>query len=224
MAEDRGPSRATELVMLVEETGAELFHSPEGGVFARIGVNRHHETWPLRSTEFRDWLGGMFYQLHETVPSGQALADASNVLSGKARYMGRRQPVHVRIAGSDEAIFVDLADEKWQTVRITADGWDVLTEAPVRFRRARGMEPLRPRCMVEALTNSGPSHRLLTMPVGFSSSPGLWPRTVLPVLIPCSSCKARRDLRKPLWAGRCVPSSIRTLLRFELNRRKSATS
>ena len=90
MAEDKGPSRATELVMLVEETGAELFHSPEGGVFARIGVNRHHETWPLRSTEFRDWLGGIFYQLHETVPSGQALADASMCFVGKARYMGRR--------------------------------------------------------------------------------------------------------------------------------------
>lgn len=43
-------------------------------------------------------------------------------------------PVHIRVSGDSGAIYIDLGDEQWRAIRITADGWEVLAQHPVRFR------------------------------------------------------------------------------------------
>jgi hypothetical protein len=75
-------------------------------------------------------------------PGGQAVQDALGVLGGKALFEGEEHPVCTRLAEHDGAIYLDLADPEWQVVKVTAHGWEVITEAPVKFRRARGMMPL----------------------------------------------------------------------------------
>jgi hypothetical protein len=57
--------------------------------------------------------------------------------------MARRE-VYVRVAQHARAVYVDLANDRWEAVEITATGWRVVAseEAPVRFRRPRGMLPL----------------------------------------------------------------------------------
>jgi hypothetical protein len=51
-------------------------------------------------------------------------------------------PVYLRLAGDDEVIYLDLGDEQWQVVEVTAGGWRITTDAPVRFRRRPGMSAL----------------------------------------------------------------------------------
>jgi hypothetical protein len=48
----------------------------------------------------------------------------------------------VRLAEQDGNIYIDLADERWQTVEITPNGWRVVVAPPVRFRRPAGLLPL----------------------------------------------------------------------------------
>ena len=50
--------------------------------------------------------------------------------------------MHVRVAGVGGRIYLDLADESWRAVEIDTDGWRVIDEPPVRFRRASGMQAL----------------------------------------------------------------------------------
>jgi hypothetical protein len=50
--------------------------------------------------------------------------------------------VFVRVAELDGAIYVDLANESWEVVKITSAGWKIVTTGRVRFRRARGMKAL----------------------------------------------------------------------------------
>src|SRR5690606_31221413 len=60
-----------------------------------------------------------------------------------AVHQGVERDVHVRIArGDDGAIYLDLGDDSWRAVRIGLDGWQVVPEPPVRFRRPRGLRPL----------------------------------------------------------------------------------
>ena len=37
---------------------------------------------------------------------------------------------------------MDLSNEKWEAVKVTRDGWQVVLDPPVRFRRPQGMFPL----------------------------------------------------------------------------------
>src|SRR5262249_40157054 len=50
--------------------------------------------------------------------------------------------VHVRVGALDGRLYLDLGDEAWRAVEISAAGWRVIANPPVRFRRAAGMQPL----------------------------------------------------------------------------------
>ncbi|MGH7341988.1 MAG: hypothetical protein ACREKH_15970, partial [Candidatus Rokuibacteriota bacterium] len=105
-------------------------------------IDSHHETWSLKSKAFRRWLAQRFYQSAGTAPGAQALQDAVGVLEGRALFGGPEHVVFTRVADYDGAVYLDLANDRWETVKITPLGWEVVGEPPVKFRRARGMAPL----------------------------------------------------------------------------------
>lgn len=131
-----------EVIVALATNEAQLFHTPTGDPYLRFPVDRHYEAWPVRSKGSRDWLRWLFYQTHGKGPSAQAMSDAVEQLESLARFEGTQHAVHVRLAEQDGAIFLDLGDADWHAVRITAVGWEVVTDPPVRFRRPRGLAAL----------------------------------------------------------------------------------
>jgi hypothetical protein len=141
-AQEAKASQATRLVELALEAGVTLFHTPDGDAYATMAVDGHQETWPLKVRAFRRWLSRLFYASEDKTPGSQAVQDALGVLEGKALFDGAEHPVYTRLAAHDDAIYLDLADEQWRAIAITASGWRVTDAPPVKFRRARGMLPL----------------------------------------------------------------------------------
>jgi putative DNA primase/helicase len=140
---DKKDLSATGLVKLAERASVKLFHTPGREPFASFWVKNHWENWPVKSSEFGEWFSSMCFHHLSAVPSQNALADARNVLSGRAMYGGNpEQRVHARLAGYDGAIYLDLGNASWEMIRITAEGWDVIPHAPVKFVRASGMQSL----------------------------------------------------------------------------------
>jgi hypothetical protein len=135
-------SQATALVRLAEEAGAGLFHDPDGEPYARLWAGDHYEVWPLRRKQFKTWLRRLFYDISGGAPNAQAMQDALGVLEGQAVFEGECHAIHTRLAEHGGAVYHDLGNEKWEAVEITAEGWRVVSEPPVRFRRSRGMLPL----------------------------------------------------------------------------------
>jgi hypothetical protein len=138
------PTQAQLLVRCA--AGAELFHTPAGEAYASVPVGDHRETHQVKSKGFRRWLVRGYFDEHGRPPGAQALQDALGLLEARAQFDGTQREVHVRVAGggSGNTIYVDLANERWEVVEITAGGWRVLPgeRAPVRFRRSRGILPL----------------------------------------------------------------------------------
>jgi hypothetical protein len=110
--------------------------------YATFPVGGHKETWAVTGIGFRRWLSRLYYETTGRVPGSQALQDAINVLAGKAAYDGAERPVAVRLAEHNGAIYLDLGDPDWRAVEITAAGWRVVTDPPVRFVRKPGLLPL----------------------------------------------------------------------------------
>ena len=136
----RRPSQATRLLML--STDVELFHTPEGRPYGTIAVRGHDETWPVRSTHFRQWLARRFYESENSAPNAQALQDVLAVISAKAQFDGDELPVFLRVAESEGNIYLDLGDSAWQAAEVTPLGWNIVSQPPVRFRRSNGMMAL----------------------------------------------------------------------------------
>jgi hypothetical protein len=130
-------SQAKILIELAEDS--ELFHTTEGEAYATVSVNGHKETWPFKSRGFHDWLKHRYYEAEGGAPSALAFQNALGVLQGRARYSGGAYEVYTRIAEYEGSIIIDLCDEQWRAVRVTGDCWEIITVAPVKFRRAKGM-------------------------------------------------------------------------------------
>jgi hypothetical protein len=137
---ERPPTQADILIGLAE--AAELFHAPDGTGYADVNVSGHRETWPVRSKGFRRWLTRLYFEETEGAPSSEALQSALNVIEARAHFDAPEREVNVRVAGHDDRLYLDLADDHWRVVEIGRGGWRIVDEAPVRFRRAAGMLPL----------------------------------------------------------------------------------
>ena len=135
-------SQANQILQIAEDI--ELFHSSDRTPFARVEVDGHKENHPVNSKNFRDYLSYQFYQEDGKSPSSQALQDAINSLSGKAKFEGKTQDVNIRLAAFNEKIYLDLCNDEWQIIEIDADGYQIIeaSDAPVRFRRTKAMQAL----------------------------------------------------------------------------------
>jgi len=119
----------------------ELFHDNDIA-FATVKVDDHSETMKLASSRFRLHLRQLFYGAQQAGCGNQAVETAINTLSAMAMYNGAQKTVHLRVAVDGRAIYVDICDERWRAIEITSDGWRVISDPPVKFRRTRGMKPL----------------------------------------------------------------------------------
>jgi len=135
--DEKRKSQATRLVELAADT--ELWHTPENEAFGSIEVEGHREHWPLESKMFRRWLAHEFHKGEGTTPNSQALQDARSVLTGKALFEGPQYEVHVRLAECGGSIYLDLANDKWQAVKIDSSGCYIVDKPPVKFKRPLGM-------------------------------------------------------------------------------------
>jgi hypothetical protein len=137
---ESGPSQATQIIELAE--GAEYFHNPEGEGFVTFEVGSHKETCLIKSKVFKRWLMHRFYKDTGKAASIQAIQEALAILEAKAIFDGVECPVYLRIGGDKDAIYIDLGNDKWKCIEITQNGWRVINDLPIKFRRAKGISPL----------------------------------------------------------------------------------
>ncbi len=105
-------------------------------------MNGHKENWPIRSKGFKRWLARGFYESTQSAPSSEAMQAALGVLEARAQFDAPEHEVHVRVAGRDNCIYIDLAARDWRAIEIDEDGWRVIDTPPVHFRRSSGMKSL----------------------------------------------------------------------------------
>jgi hypothetical protein len=147
--EEEGKAGSDAQVLLALGDTADLFHTTDGKAFATVPVNGHPETFWLRSPSLRQWLVREFRREKNRPPSMDALAQALLALEAQAQLDGPTREVHIRVAEvvdpddlDNPAVYIDLADTERRAVRVTRQGWEVIDDPPVRFRRPRGMHPL----------------------------------------------------------------------------------
>jgi hypothetical protein len=142
--EDGNPkiSIATRLIELAAEAKIELFHDRDNIAYAVIPVDKHWENVRLSDRNFELWLRRIYFAKEKSAPNASALSDAIAQLEAMATFDGAEHEVFVRVGGTADKIYVDLGSRDWTVIEITADGWRVMHDCPVRFRRPRGVAPL----------------------------------------------------------------------------------
>ncbi|MBL8860696.1 MAG: hypothetical protein JNK02_01690 [Planctomycetes bacterium] len=129
----------------------ELFHSPDGAPFAWVRVRGSgadggepadlRETLGVRSRPFREWLTREVYLGLGKAANGETIATVVGNLVVAARYEGPERAVAVRLAEHDGAVWLDLANDAHELVRVDRDGWRIVgaADSDSRLVRRSGM-------------------------------------------------------------------------------------
>jgi hypothetical protein len=138
------PKMHSYLLISLADQQAEFFHTPDREPFATIRLNELHQTCPVRSKDFRMWMQWLFFTEYGCMPKDQAVREAQRQFEGMGLFEGSKLDVHLRYAGNSEAVYIDLANDGWEQLRITKEGWGIIKakDSPVKFKRAKGMEPM----------------------------------------------------------------------------------
>jgi hypothetical protein len=131
-------SQATLMADLATASGAELFNDPNGDPFATLASGR---TVPLKEGgPGGRWLRQLYFTATGNAPGSQATQDALNLLRARASFESDTHEVHVRVgAGKAGGFYLALGDADHRAVGVTAGGWRIVDDPPIRFREPRGM-------------------------------------------------------------------------------------
>ncbi len=119
--------KTTQLQKLVflARKNAYFFQDLDSRAYARIKRGKHNELYPLRSSNFEDWLSAINYKVSGEVASSKLKLEATEHLEGETKYSGKIHEVGLRVIGNEEFIEIDLGDKDWKSVYITEDGLKV---------------------------------------------------------------------------------------------------
>jgi len=136
------PSQADKLVQLCLEHSPLLFHDEHKTPYARIQEGGVNVTLPVRSKPFKTWLANLLWQHEEKAPGTEAIYSAMNVLEAMAVFKGSQHTLYNRVAPAEDGFWIDMADEKWRAIKVTAEDWKIVDDPPILFKRYSHQLPL----------------------------------------------------------------------------------
>ncbi|OQX04481.1 MAG: hypothetical protein BWK73_36060 [Thiothrix lacustris] len=150
--------KADLFIELVRGWVDDLFSDESGRAYASFTVEptdretgevltAHRETWALDSKQFKGKASKEFYKHFGTVAGESAMKEALEIINADTDE-APRQPVYLRYAPIPEAagVYVDLCNDQWEVVEVTATGWRVIagSECKAKFRRVQHSKPVPP--------------------------------------------------------------------------------
>lgn len=143
---DRGEpekqSQADRLVTICLQKEPKLFTDQTGTSFAWVNQKGVNVTVPLRSRAFKSWLSSLLWEAEQKAPGNEAISSALNILVFKAMFDGPRITLYNRVAPGEDCFWLDMTDDKHRAIKITVDGWSIVDEPPILFKRYSHQLPL----------------------------------------------------------------------------------
>jgi energy-coupling factor transporter ATP-binding protein EcfA2 len=129
---------------------AQVFHSDDDECYITFLHGDHSETYPIGESRFTRYLGYLWRRETGRTLESSVIDETCAALESEALWNSEKRRAWIRTAyhttaNGIERIYIDLCNDKWEVIEIGEDidgGWRITTEAPVHFRRAKGMEPL----------------------------------------------------------------------------------
>src|SRR5262249_48971496 len=119
------PKQVDVLLSLVKANEVELLHTVDHTAFASIVIDGHREVQAVTSTEFRRWLRNGYFDESKSAPSSEAMTSAIATVDAIAVCKGKCRDVYLRVAEADGKLYIDLCDDKWRAIEVSADGWGI---------------------------------------------------------------------------------------------------
>lgn len=130
------------LAVLRTQYRAEFFHDQDRIPYVSFVDDGRRYSYRVKDHAFKSWLNRNYFLTTRKSLVANVLQQILLLVEGIAVHEGPTRRVFVRIGEENGKIYLDLADESHRVVEIDANGWRILTDSPVQFRRPKGLRPL----------------------------------------------------------------------------------
>ena len=96
-----------------------------------IAVHDHSEILRVESSSFKRYLARLYFNHEDEIIGNGSIESVIQILQAIAEYEGETYPLSLRTAWYDDGIIYDMTNDKWQYVKISKDGWEVIDNTPV---------------------------------------------------------------------------------------------
>ena len=130
-------------IMEFAQERCKLYKDDQQNTYASfINQNGTNEIWSILSPSFKNAVGAWHYKQHGQAFTQDMLKDACGMLHSVALYSGDECTIHRRVAKIDDCYYLDLCDEQWQQVAVSAYGFRVVPMEQAMFARSQRMSSL----------------------------------------------------------------------------------
>lgn len=128
--------QAKDVAMSNTET---FYYTSEKQAYAKIKMFKNWEILSTNSSTFNYWITHCYEAVYGGVLDKNDINKAVQSIDSHAFFNGLKQDIHVRIAEKDNVIYIDLCNEEREFLEISANGFNVIKDSPVLFRRTPDM-------------------------------------------------------------------------------------
>ena len=135
------PSMVNKLLWLATHKRYVYFHDQMNDPYVQVYIDNHHEVHSVWSTEFKRILSSAYFKLNNSWLYNDAYNNALCTLEAKALHDWDQHDLSYRICKKDDVIYYDLWDKEWNAVKIDKNGWNVVKNRQILFRRYQHQNP-----------------------------------------------------------------------------------
>lgn len=125
------------------------FKDPQGRLYAEFPVDGGTEIAEMsRGSRLNKWIQNKYHDNFGKLLPSTSLAEFTDLLKSIAEFNAPTKQVFLRLGwvmgqnGKPRAIYYDLANDRGEVVEIDTNGWRIIANPPVKFRRAKGFLPV----------------------------------------------------------------------------------
>lgn len=140
----QGDEEHVSLVSLLTTDKFTYCHDQLKDAHVRFCTKDGHEVHPVNSKRFQSYIQNVGYATLARPIKKSEMTETLQVLSSKALFDGELYELSYRATCHNGAVWVDLGDNTWRAIRVTAEGWSIAEspDVPILFRRFPHMKPL----------------------------------------------------------------------------------
>lgn len=137
-------SKAENLLELIKKKNPLYFQDQYRTPYIYIEDQKIHKTFKISGRDFKRFLTYLFHSETEENIKTDQIKDVILTLEAFSGY-GPQIELHNRItwqsAEGTFEVWIDLCDDKWRSIKVTKDGWQIMERTPPMFRRYNHMQP-----------------------------------------------------------------------------------
>jgi phage/plasmid primase-like uncharacterized protein len=130
------------MILSLVKAQASFFHDKTANAYACVKIGDKPLNILIESQMFEDWISRVCWMNFKTALKNNLLKDCIATLRAEACFDSPCYDVFARVGSDKNNIYLDLADDKGLIVRINAQGWEVISNSPIKFIRISSMQPL----------------------------------------------------------------------------------